>query len=142
MTLMIRGIQVLAIPAAREDNRRADPLGAILRRQLRGIFPIAGSKPLAVAQTSVADGGLVGVFLHHGVAGDHAETGFEGRHFAVHRAVRHVVDGHAAVLLEADVGELGDALEGGVFGGAKVEGGGPVVGEVLVRQGIECLSGG
>ena len=44
---------------------------------------------------------------------------------------RTVVYGHAAVLLDADVGELGDALEGAVLGGLEVEGGGPVVAEVL-----------
>jgi hypothetical protein len=67
----------------------------------------------------VAEGGTVG-FLGHGVAGDHAEAGLEGGEFAVFGTVGHVVHGHAAVLLDTDVSELRDALEGAVLWGLEI----------------------
>ena len=79
----------------------------------------------------MADGHAVRAFVEHGVTGEHTEAGAEGCHFIVFGRVGHVVDSHAAVLLEADVGILGDALEGAIFRRAKVEGGCPVVAEVL-----------
>lgn len=137
VALVIRRIEVLTVPTAREDDSRADPLGAVLERQLCRVLGVAGREALAVSEAAVADGGLVLVRLGHGVAGEHAEAGLEGGHFAVGGRVRHVVDGHAAVLLDADIGKLRDTLERAVFRGAEVEGGGPVVGEVLggIREG-------
>lgn len=130
MRLMVRRIEVLSIPAARENNRRPNPAGAILIRQLGGILAIAGREALAVLQAPMAQAGFRGL-LGRRVAGEHAEAGLEGGHFAVFGGVGHVVDGHAAVLLQSDVGELRDALEGRVLGGLEVERGGPVVGEVF-----------
>lgn len=82
MALMIRGIEVLAVPARRENDSRADALGTELVRQLRRVLVVAGGEALAVAEAAVADGRAVGL-LDARVAGDHAEAGLEGRHFVV-----------------------------------------------------------
>lgn len=127
---VVRRIEVFSVPTAWENNSRPNAARAILIRQLRRIFRITRRKALSILQTPMAQAGLAG-FLGRGVASKHAEARLEGSHLAIFGGVWHVVDGHAAVLLEPDVCELRHALEGAVFGGLEVERGGPVVGEVF-----------
>ena len=59
----------------------------------------------------------------------------------------HVVDGQSALLrhersVELAVCHLRDAAEGAVLGGAEVDGGGPVVGEVLDHPARGAARGG
>lgn len=78
-----RTIEVLSVPAAGEDDGHADPLGAVLERQLGRVLGVAGREALAVAEAAVTNGFSVGIGLQHGVAGDHAESRFERGHFSV-----------------------------------------------------------
>lgn len=139
MALMVRRIQILAIPTAREDNSCANAPRAVLVRQLRSILAIAWRKALTIFQTTMAYGSSIG-FLGKWVASQHAEAGLKGSHLAVLGGVSHVVDCHAAVLLQSDVGELRNALKGAILWGLEVQGGGPVVAEVL-RVGARCAGG-
>lgn len=115
MGLVVRGVKILSIPAGREDDRGADTPRAVLGRELARVLAIARSKALAVSEATVADRGLVDVLLVRRISRDHSEAGLERRHLAVLGAVRHVVYRHSSILLQAEVGELGDALEGAVF---------------------------
>jgi hypothetical protein len=136
MTLVIWRIEILPIPAGRKDYSCSDTLRAVLVRQLTSIFGIAWSEALAVSKTAVADRDSVAL-LGRGVSSDHTEAGFEGCHFVVLGAVGHVVHRHPSVLLEPDIGVLGNALESAVLGGLEVQGGGPVIAEVL-RVSARC----
>lgn len=130
VTLVVRTIEVLAVPAARKDNSCANALGTVLCRQLTRVFSITWCKALAIAETAVADGHTV-VSLGHGIASEHAETWFEGGQFVVFGTVGHVVHCHAATLLDPDIGHLWNSLVCAVFWGLEVERCGPVVAEVL-----------
>ena len=91
VALVVGRIEVLAVPAAGEDDSRPDPVRTVLVGQLARVFGVAGREAFAVAKAAMADAYAV-VLRAHGVAGDHAEAGFEGCHFAVHGGVGHVVD--------------------------------------------------
>jgi hypothetical protein len=119
MALVVRRIEVFAIPARREDHCRADASGAVLGGKLSSVLGVAWRKALAVLETAMAKRGAAR-FLGHGVAGNHAEAGLEGGHLAIFGGVGHIVHGHAAVLLDAYIGELRDTLKGGVVWGLKV----------------------
>lgn len=130
VALVVRRIEIFAVPAGGEDDGSPNAARAILVGKLSSVFGIAGSEALAVAHAAMADGCFVG-FFGHWVAGDHAEAGLEGGHLAVLGAVWHVVDGHASVLLEPNIGELRHTVESAVLGRLEVQGGSPVVAEVL-----------
>jgi hypothetical protein len=115
MTLMIRRIDILSIPARWEDNRRTNTLRAVLGWKLPSVFGITWSETLSVSETAMADGDSV-VGLGQWTTCKHTESGLEGGHLVVLGAVWHVVDGHSTVLLKTDVGHLGNALEGTVLG--------------------------
>jgi hypothetical protein len=139
MALVVRGIQILAVPTAGEDNGRSNAPRTVLIRQLCSILSIAWREALTILQTTMAYGSFVW-FLGKRIASQHAEARLEGGHLAVLGGVGHVVDCHAAILLEPDIGELWDALESTVLWGLKVHGGGPVVAEVL-GVGAGCAGG-
>lgn len=130
VALVVRRVEIFSIPARWEDDRCPNPARTVFVRQLSGVFGIAWGEAFAITEAAMTDGGLVS-FLGHWVASDHAEAWLKGSHLAVLGAVGHVVDGHAAILLQSNVGELRNALEGAVLGRLEVQGGGPVVAEVL-----------
>lgn len=81
MILMVRGIETVAVPAAREIDLRADPVGAVHGREGAGF----GHGGALVVEADVRDGllgeGAAVVGAEGGVAGRHAEAGWEGDHF-------------------------------------------------------------
>lgn len=129
--LVVWRVQVLSIPAGREDDGCADATRAVLIWELSSVFGITRRKPLAIPETAVANRGFVLTLLVRGVSCDHSETGLECRHLAILGTVRHVVHRHASVLLDPKVGKLGDSLEGTILRGLEVQRGGPIVAEVL-----------
>jgi hypothetical protein len=80
------------------------------------------------------------VRLDHGVASEHAKSGFEGSYFVVLGGIWHVVDCHAAILLQTNVCKLWDALVGAVLGRFEIQRRGPVVAEVFA-VGAACAGG-
>ena len=72
---MIGTVEILAVPARREDDGGADPARTHLGWQLRGVARVAWRKPVPVALASVADARESGRLISDGwVAGDHAEA--------------------------------------------------------------------
>jgi len=135
VALVIWGIEVLAVPARREDDSRSNSTRTVLVGQLRSVLCITRRKAFTILQASVADACLVGL-LGHGIARNHAKPWLEGCHLIVLGRVRHVVYRHTAILLEPYVGELWHTLESTVLGGFEVQRGSPVVAEVLaIRAG-------
>lgn len=122
-------VEVLAVPALREADVDHDAR----RARLLGHGAIAHRPALDRREARVRPGAVYGAFpgrARHGVADEHAEAGLEGGHGAAIVGVR-VIDGDAAgAVLEADVGDLVDAVVAAVAGVEK-ERGRPVVGEVL-----------
>lgn len=118
--LVIRRVEIDTIPAGREDDGSTDTSGAELGWELARVLGITRSETLAVSEAAMADRGFVFVLLVRGVSGDHPEAGLECRHLAILRRVRHVVDSHASVLLKAEVGKLGNPLEGAILRGLEV----------------------
>lgn len=138
MVLVIRRVEVLAIPARRVDDIRANTTQTRhCRETLRVQLRISARRSIIAAEvrTRVAsEAGLIFIFRFaaHGVADEHAEAGLEGCHRVLLGS--NVVDGYAAaglssefVIEEEAVGDLGDALESSVAS-LEVEVGGPVVG--------------
>jgi hypothetical protein len=54
MALVIRGVEILSVPARREDDCRADASRAVLRWELRSILGVAWRKALAILETAMA----------------------------------------------------------------------------------------
>ena len=72
---MIGTVEVLAVPARREDDGGANPARTHLGWQLRGVARVAWRKPVPVALASVADARKRGRLVPDSwVAGNHAEA--------------------------------------------------------------------
>ncbi len=137
MALVVRTVQVLAIPASRKGDSRPNPTLAGLGGKRGGVRSCAGCAAARAAGVvllhvaAVAQLALLALGLAQGgVADEHAEARLEGGHGRLPVVRRDVVDGDAADGADADVGELGHAPVGAVAG-AEVQHRRPVVGEVL-----------
>ena len=124
------GVQVLPIPARREDDSSSDSIRAEFRRELTSILRVAWSKALTIAGAAVANGDPV-IGLRHWVSCEHTEARLERGHLVVLRTIRHIVHRHATGLLDTSIGILRYSLIGAVVWRLEVERGCPVVAEVL-----------
>jgi len=128
MALMVRTIQILAIPASRKrDNspNTTDTRGLRQRRRIGGpaidilIVSARGHAPMAHLVRRAGK-------LIRGVADQHAEARLERSHLLALVLLRNVVHGDAAIATQVLVGELRHAPVRAVAG-AEVQDGGPVV---------------
>jgi len=121
MTLMIRAIQILPIPARRKRNRGPNPTRTRLIGQIEEIVARARRASerilLDVGIAAMAELLLLSGFgAQTGVADDHAETGLEGGDFGFAVIGRNVVDCDAFAAFEAQVNHLGNSFEGSIPG--------------------------
>lgn len=101
MTLMIRRIQILPVPAAGKEDIRAQAPRAVVRRNFLRLG-------VSSTETSEADTGkLVGEGAKHGVACEHAEAGWKG--------VELFGGGGAALEVVHRGAAMADRMEGTIF---------------------------
>ena len=141
MGLVVGAVEVLAIPAGREDDGGADTTGARLRGEGPSVLAVTRSKALAVSVAAMAH---IGVGLcsraEVGVACNHAEAGLEGSDLVLLGVRIHVVNRKTTVLRDTDVGHLGNSLVGSVLRRLEVDVRSPVVAVILGER--ACSAGG
>jgi len=133
--LVVGAVSVLAIPAGREGDRDTPAAAARRLGEVLGVGARAGGATkgallhVGLAAEAEALGDLGGIAVV-GVTNEHAEALGEGRDLGARLVAADVVDGHAALDLEANVGKQGHLLER-VIASLEIDVGGPVVGKVL-----------
>lgn len=95
---VVRGILVDTIPAGREEDLLAETIGAVSVWEVLGLGSARGVEVDAGVGDGLA-GDIVGGVALEGVAGNHAEVGWEGFHFHVFGGALEVIDQCAAILL-------------------------------------------
>ena len=133
MALVVRAVDVLAVPTRRERHGRANPTSAEACGECLRVCARAGRAAAVVFRPQAA---VTQLLLHallltqSGIADEHPEAGLKGRDCRLAIVRGDVVNGDTAVGPESDVGELANPTICSVAG-AEVQDGRPVVREVF-----------
>lgn len=132
VTLMVRAVQILAVPTGRKGDDRTYAADTGLRRKCLGVR--ASTIDIAIVSfrrhTAMAHLAIRARSFRCGVSNKHTEARPEGGDIPVVGSGRDVVYRNSAITLQTLVGELRYALECSVTG-SEVHNGGPVVRKVL-----------